>query len=393
MRILFFTKQQYMGKDLLRDRFGRFYELAKALASRGHDLCVVCLKYWDAPNSREIRRQTHDGIDWRSFELGWFWPIGFWRHWRRLHQIALEFDPDIVVGASDAVQVTMAGSVAARLGLPLALDLYDDFESYGATRLPGVRAGLRSGILQARAISTVSDNLTAKVQREYRPTAIVRTISNAVCPEWFQPGDKHTARCKLGLPQSGILIGTAGTLSPRRGIGTLVNAFEKIASGASDMFLILAGPMDRKFRLPTNARVRYLGELPHADVSSLFNALDVGVVYNRRDKFAEHCFPQKLYEMMACALPIVAADVGAMSTLLAHGEAALYDPENAGSLAAAIISQLKKPRVAKLPVPSWQVRGDEFYELLREGLWHNKCELTATFRDNLHRANPRSEKV
>ena len=34
MRVLFLTKQQYMGKDLLRDRFGRFYEFPKTLAAR-----------------------------------------------------------------------------------------------------------------------------------------------------------------------------------------------------------------------------------------------------------------------------------------------------------------------------------------------------------------------
>jgi len=31
MRVLFITKQQYMAKDLLADRFGRSYEIARVL--------------------------------------------------------------------------------------------------------------------------------------------------------------------------------------------------------------------------------------------------------------------------------------------------------------------------------------------------------------------------
>jgi glycosyltransferase involved in cell wall biosynthesis len=368
MRVLFLTKQQYMGKDLLRDRFGRFYEFPKTLAAQGHDVRGVCLKY-RADGERSLSRQhCLDGVDWWSFQLGWNWPVAFLRHFRRLNELATEFEPDIVVGASDAAHVIMAASLSTRLGVPLALDLYDNFESYRATQLPGIKRGLKRGILKAAAISTVSDNLTAKVKKQYGATGIVRTISNAVCHEIFYPRDKISARRSLGLPESGILIGTAGALSSSRGIDPLIGAFERISSSRGDLRLILAGPVNRGFLLPKNDRVRYLGALPHAEVGHLFNALDVGVICNRRNQFAEYCFPQKFYEMVACRLPIVAADIGVMRMLLVGNEECLYDPEQAESLADAIARQLSARRRADLVVPSWKDRGKDFQGLLEQAL-------------------------
>jgi glycosyltransferase involved in cell wall biosynthesis len=294
--------------------------------------------------------------------------VAFLRHFRRLNELATEFEPDIVVGASDAAHVIMAASLSTGLGVPLALDLYDDFESYRATQLPGIKRGLKRGILKAAVISTVSQNLAAKVEQAYQAPGIVSTITNAVCPEIFHPGDKISARRKLGLPESGLLIGTAGALSSNRGIDLLVRAFEEMSRNKSNSYLVLAGPVDHGLRLPKNDAIRYLGELPHADVGYLFKALDVGVVCNRRNQFAEYCFPQKFYEMIACRLPVVAADVGVMRRLFLGYEDCLYDPEQADSLADSITKQLSARRITELVVPSWKDRGEDLNDLLEQAL-------------------------
>ena len=44
MRILVLTKRQYMGKDLLDDRFGRFWELPLELARLRHEATGIRLK-------------------------------------------------------------------------------------------------------------------------------------------------------------------------------------------------------------------------------------------------------------------------------------------------------------------------------------------------------------
>ena len=88
-----------------------------------------------------------------------------------------------------------------------------------------------------------------------------------------------------------------------------------------------------------------LGELPHALAAELFAALDVGVIYLRDTPFGRFCFPQKAYEMAACGIPFVAANVGAMPALLADAPECLYRADDAESLAEALRGQLITPRL------------------------------------------------
>lgn len=45
MRILVLSQRQYMNKDFIHDRYGRFRELPLALASAGHDVEGICFIY------------------------------------------------------------------------------------------------------------------------------------------------------------------------------------------------------------------------------------------------------------------------------------------------------------------------------------------------------------
>ncbi len=363
MRILFLTKQQYMGKDLLRDRFGRFYEIPRALAQSGHRVRAVCLKYWSAKSETKSLLPC-DAVQWSSIPLGRNWPLGFFKHYRQLKKIAAAFSPDIIVGASDAFQVVLASWLSAKLGIPYAVDLYDNFESYRATQIPGIKTLFRDAVKKASAVSVVSENLRAKVEQEYRPSGIVRTLTNAIDPELFFPADKMTARRRLGLPGSEKLIGTAGSLTRGRGIDTLYQAFDLISVANPNLSLVLAGPIEPYLASWPGERIIYLGQLSQDQVGDLFNALDLGIICNRDGAFGRYCFPQKLFEMLACNLPVVAAGVGAMRDPVFEAKNCLFDPENAKSLADAIVAQLMHRQLPGFPIPTWKDRSRELGEML-----------------------------
>ena len=363
MRVLFLTKQQYMAKDLLRDRFGRFYEFPRALARSGHKVVGVCLQYWSDRNE-VLCTDNCDQVEWSSFSLGRNWPLGFIKHYRRLERVTAKFQPDIIVGASDTLHVVMSAWLAASFVVPHAVDLYDNFESYRATQVPGMKRLLRRAVRSAGAVSVVSETLRQKVETEYQPLGIVRTIPNAIAAEVFYPDDKAAARRRLGLPEAQTLIGTAGSLHRNRGIGTLYRAFELLSQHKKDWSLVLAGPIDRRVKLPTGSQIFYLGELPHERVRDLFNALDVGVICNRDDAFGRYCFPQKLFEMNACRLPVVAADVGVMRGLLPSSECLLFDPQSVDSLANAISIQKENRYLSSVAIPTWGDCGQKLGNLL-----------------------------
>lgn len=354
-----------MGKDLLRDRFGRFYELPRALAAAGHRVRGVCLKYWRDDGSG-FEPRGGEGVQWSSHDLGWNWPVGFLAHYRRATKIAEGFRPEIVVGASDTMHVTFADRLAARLKVPLALDLYDNFESYRATKIPGLRGELIRGIKNAAAISVVSDELGSKIALEYGPAGVMQTITNAVSPKLFYPFDQAQARQELGLPRHALLIGTAGALTRNRGIEILYPAFDLLLQSHDNLYLVVAGPRDDS--VPQHDRILDLGELAQAKVGKLFAALDVGVICNRPSEFGNYCFPQKLYEMLACQLPVVAPDFGVTGNLLGAAPQFLFDANRKESLVAAVERQLRERQVAPLSVPAWAEQGRRFEEMLVQAL-------------------------
>ena len=352
-----------MAKDLLADRFGRFYELPRVLAQSGHQVLGVCLKYWPARNTN-ASALADEFVNWSSFSLGVNWPLGFLRHYDRLRKIAERFRPDIIVGASDCFHVVMAFRLALRLKIPYAVDLYDNFEAYRATQFPGLRSWYRRAVRKATAVSVVSDTLLTKVQREYHPVGILRTITNAVAPEIFHAGDKAAARRCLALPESKLLIGTAGALTRARGIETLYHAYTRLKKIQPDVSLVLAGRSDRSMESLVRDDIIYFGNLSHERVGDLFRALDVGVVCNRDDEFGRYCFPQKFFEMLACRLPVVAANVGAMRGLLPGSEQHLFNPTSGASLVNAIVAQLGNSQRPAISVPSWQDCGSKFGDLI-----------------------------
>jgi glycosyltransferase involved in cell wall biosynthesis len=170
----------------------------------------------------------------------------------------------------------------------------------------------------------------------------------------FYPRDRLACRTALGLPADVRLIGTAGGLHSDKGITVLYEAWRELEANRPDLHLVLAGPTDGKILLPTGPRVHYLGALPHSRVPELFCALDAGVMCIPDTPFGRYCFPQKAYEMLACNLPVVTTELGAMGALFAGMPQCLYRVGDSRHLAAQILAQLADPLVPAVEITDWQ---------------------------------------
>src|SRR5258706_2149778 len=159
-------------------------------------------------------------------------------------------------------------------------------------------------------------------------------------------------------------IGTAGALTRGRGMETLYQAHARLTEIQPDMSLVLAGPSNRRLKYLGRDKIIYVGRFSHERVGDLFRALDVGVVCNRDDEFGHYCFAQKFFEMLACRLPVVAANVGAMRGLVPGSERHLFDPTSVTSLVNAIVAQLGNSQFPAISVPSWQDCGSRFGDLV-----------------------------
>jgi teichuronic acid biosynthesis glycosyltransferase TuaC len=365
MRILILTKRQYMNRDLLDDRYGRLREIPLSLVKMGHKVAGICLSYRNRDEGKYFDGDEDAIVQWQSLNVKRVLPSGRPSYWRQIDHLVEQFKPELIWACSDALHAIVGAYVAKKYGLRLVVDLYDNFESFYATRLPGVTPLFRKALQRAHAVTCVSLPLKQYVQENMAYRGPVKVIENAVPEGQFFPMDQATCRREMGLPESGKFIGTAGHISKSRGIETLFRAFEVLAREQSDIRLVLAGQCDKGLSLPQNNRFHYFGPMPPSKVPVFISTLDVNVICNRNSAFGRYCFPQKFYEAVACKVPVVAAEVGVMKELLKETPRALYRPGDINSLVTALDHQLENPEVLSLKASGWNelgIRVGEFFE-------------------------------
>ena len=366
MRIAFLCKRRYMGKDVVLDRYARLYEIPHQLARLGHAVHGYCLDYHAADSAGQWTHDAAPGtLAWQSFAVGKRrlpWLAAYpWHLLRQLHA----FRPDILIGASDIPHVVLTRWLARQLDTPYAADLYDNFEGFGQARIPGFVPALRRAVREAAVVVTTSEPLRRKVLADGAKGTVI-AMPSSVDLAVFKPGDKAQARHALGLPAEAKLVGTAGGLYREKGIEPLYAAWPAIAAARPDAHLVLAGPLESGLALPQGERVHYLGHLAHAQVADLFRALDVGIISILDTPFGRYCFPQKAYEMLACGLPVAAADIGQMHDLLAGTPQALFTAGDAQALARAVLCQSQAGQRSHVPIADWAALiGDVEAALLR----------------------------
>jgi glycosyltransferase involved in cell wall biosynthesis len=356
VKILVLTKRQYMGKDLLDDAYGRFYELPIELARLGHAVEGLCASYRRRDEKEVLAESAGARVRWRSLNVPPFLPWAITRWMRAAEEVARRIRPDLIWACSDAFHAALGARLQRRAGVPCAVDLYDNFEGYGASRIPGVTTMLRSAVRRAAGVTCVSGALRGYVVDRYRVRSPTLVLENGVSAE-FRPRDRQECRQRLGLPREARIIGTAGALGKDRGIGLLYGAFLELAARDPRLHLVLAGRVLHGGAIPAHERIHYLGEMPLAEIPYVLGAMDVSVICNRRTAFGDYCFPQKLYEAIACRVPPLVAATQGVADLLRAAPRNLYEPESTASLVQGIERLLAQPEVPGVAPRTWAEHG------------------------------------
>jgi glycosyltransferase involved in cell wall biosynthesis len=366
LKILILAKRKYTGKDLLDDRYGRIFELSKNLAKQGNHIQGIALSYHQPRDNTLINERYNQGsLSWRGIGTGWTKLAGLNRYFRIVAEVIRQFQPDILLSASDCFHIIWGERIAGRFRLPHVVDLYDNFESYGASRLPGIIPLFRRAVSRADGIVCVSDTLKGYIIETCRPKADPLVVTNATDSALFLPQDQAACRRTLGLPRERVLVGTGGALEPGRGVDHLFAAFQVIAAEDPTIDLVLSGPVANRTSLPTGDRIYYLGELPYQQMPLFYNALNIGVICNLDSAFGRYCFPQKFHEMIACGLPVAASAVGVMPDLMASCPGALFTPGDTSSLINAIRYQAQQSCLPQVASCDWEDQGEILNDFLQ----------------------------
>ena len=175
----------------------------------------------------------------------------------------------------------------------------------------------------ADSISAVSRYLSDQlVERNPLLRDKVFQNPNGVDAEMFKPADpdeRRTARRALGIPADAIVFGYAGGMETFRRLPEVVDHFAALrASGFRQVFLLLVGTgtdaleVGRRaehHRSALNGGFLHLSKWhPYEAMPGFLAAMDVGI-FPFSNPYGS---PQKIFEYLACALPVLAPDVPAI---------------------------------------------------------------------------------
>lgn len=342
------------------DQYGRLWEIPIELAGMGHDVKGICLSYRRRNQGAVYKSEDERSIDWYSFNV----MFGFLKYLRNLRFLLKAFRPDVILASSDCFHVIWGVVLGKLYKIPCVADLYDNYESYGSSKVALISPVYRYALQRADGVSCVSKSLGEFITNRCQSRGELRIIGNAINRDLFYPRDFLECRAYFNIANDVKVIGTAGHLSEKRGISNLYRAFEEIAGKHRNLYLALAGVGSRTDPVFRHPNVIDFGVLPYSDVPKFLGMLDISVICNSENDFGSYCYPQKANEILACKIPIVAAKVGVMADLLCTNPECLFNPEDPSDLAAKLQQQLLTPKKLDIPIDTWTGRAEEMDALM-----------------------------
>lgn len=176
------------------------------------------------------------------------------------------------------------------------------------------------------------------------PGGRLHVMRNGVDLQRFAPRDPQAMRAKLGLDGAPLLI-SVGHLIERKGNHLTIAAMPELLAQHPQARLLLVGEGDQRQLLQQQvrslgleARVRFVGAVPHAQLADWYSAADLSVLASSREGWAN-----VLLESMACGTPVVATNIWGTPEVVADPVAGeLVDRRDAPSLAQGMLRLLQR---------------------------------------------------
>lgn len=348
----------------------RALHFARALARAGHDVRVVT----GLPNhpSGEIRPEYRN-VRRRTERLG---DVVVERVWlyatpkktaltRLLNHLSFALAllpaalsgsrPHVVLATTPPLFHGLTAWLVARLrGAAFVNDCRDDWP-HAAIALGEMRPGPAAGVLdrlsrffQRRAARILV--VTPGMQRQLASRAFEARrlvfLPNGADTELFRPAATN------GRASGSFTAIYAGTHGLVHGMEALVDAAERLRE--HDVKLLLVGDGVAKDDLQRRARERSLTNMefrpsvPPDELVRLLHASDACVATTRASAFAGETIPVKLFDYLACGVPVVAAVRGdAADVVRRSGGGLVVEPENGAAIAEALLALRDDPALRR----------------------------------------------
>jgi colanic acid biosynthesis glycosyl transferase WcaI len=254
------------------------------------------------------------------------------------------------------------GLLARRLAVPLLIHVQDlqldAARELGILRQPLLLAGLTWLELhlfrQARAVTTISRSMAARLAAKGVPPARLQVLPNWADLDKVRPGPRLNAlRRELGLTSETVVL-YAGNLGEKQGLEVILEA-AALTRGKPSIRYLVAGEGAARDRIKLRAQDLGLDNLTFLPLQSnsrlplLLAAADLHLVVQRQ-KAADLVMPSKLTNIMAAGRPFIAtAGEGTeLARVTTESRAGLVvPPEDGRALAQAVLGLAGDPGARK----------------------------------------------
>jgi len=249
--------------------------------------------------------------------------------------------PDVLIASSPPFFPHVAGAAVCRLRrIPLVLEIRDLWPDY----LVGMGV-LKEG-MASRALFALERRLlrgaahTVVVTESFRQRVVekgvaperVDVIPNGVDLSLYHPSQEEPPVEALRRAPGEFLVGYLGNFGAGQGLAAVVEAAARLAQRAPDVRFVLAG--DGPDRERVLARAAALGTpnlsvgpaIPKDRTRAFYNSCDVCLVPLAPYPILQETVPSKIFEVMACERPVLAALSGEGACIVRGAGAGLVVP-------------------------------------------------------------------
>ncbi|MHA7219798.1 glycosyltransferase family 4 protein [Arthrobacter sp. MDT1-48-3] len=254
-----------------------------------------------------------------------------------LLKLALEVRPAVLHTTTHFINGLVVREVARVLGIPWVYEVRGQLaDTWASVRGADARHSEKylqfqkrekEVMLDAGLVVTLGHAMKANILAVGVPESKVLLMPNAVGGDFLdEPLTQVDARREVGLSASGQYIGTVSSLVPYEGIQYLIQAFGLLATDHPDLRLLIVGDGVSMPSLRAQAeqsaykdRIIFTGRVPRRLAVRYHQALDVFAVPREDLEVTRDVTPLKPVEALACARPVVAADLPALREIVEPG--------------------------------------------------------------------------
>jgi glycosyltransferase involved in cell wall biosynthesis len=265
---------------------------------------------------------------------------------------------DVLVASSPTLfSVVAAWVISRRLGVPFVFEVRDlwpaIFVDLGVIRSRFVIRGLEGLELflyrRSAAVVTVTEAFARNIRERGIDAAKTHVLPNGVDLDFFTPGPPDPGlRASLG-PTATFVVLYCGALGISHALDRILDV-AGLLRGDPRIHFLFVGEGAEKDALQARASSLGLGNVSFRPgvsrdhVPALYRSADVCLVPLRNVPLFRSFVPSKMFEILACARPIVASVAGeAAAILTASGAAIVVPPEDAEALSRAILRLADDP--------------------------------------------------